>query len=180
MISCGNSSKSLQKKSVLRELNMELHEGSIFGLVGVNGAGKTTLLRSIAGVYQPDSGTITLNDVNIHAHSEMRKKIAFVPDEPYIPYGSTIDSLSMIYRNLYSFSESDYKHYMQLLELEPGMPAGNLSKGMKRRVSILFALSFQPDLILLDEAYDGLEPLARLRFKKILAELIEDRKTLLS
>lgn len=166
--------KSFGSKTVLDDLNLEINDSSIFGLVGINGAGKSTLLRLIAGVYEADAGKITLHGADTSKEPLTRKEIAFVPDEAYYPVGATIGSMKLLYETMYSFSEADFKKYLELFELDEKMSVNNLSKGMKRRVSLLFALSIKPKLLLLDEAYDGLEPLARLRFKKALSGLIED------
>jgi ABC-2 type transport system ATP-binding protein len=166
--------KSFGSKTVLDDLNLEINDSSIFGLVGINGAGKSTLLRLIAGVYEADAGKITLHGADTSSEPLTRKEIAFVPDEAYYPVGSTIGSMKLLYETMYRFSEPDFKKHLELFELNEKMSVNNLSKGMKRRVSLLFALSIKPKLLLLDEAYDGLEPLARLRFKKALSGLIED------
>jgi ABC-2 type transport system ATP-binding protein len=90
--------------------------------------------------------------------------------------GATIASMKAFYKELYDFNETSFRRYAEAFELTEDLHMANLSKGMKRRAALLFALSVQPDLILLDEAYDGLEPIARLRFKQILADLVEERK----
>ena len=174
MLEINSLYKNFKEKEVLKELNLTIEDGSIFGLVGINGAGKSTLLRLIAGVYQPESGSVTLDGINTYTNEDIRKKIAFVSDEQYYPLGSTIDSLKLLYETIYDFNEEAYQKYMKMFDLEPKMTITNLSKGMKRRVSLLFALSTNAKLILLDEAYDGLEPLARLHFKQALAEMIEE------
>ena len=172
MLKIENLSKNFKETEVLKDCNLEIQEGSIFGLVGVNGAGKSTLLRLIAGVYQSDNGTITFNGHDTYKEPSIRKDIAFVSDEQYLPIASTINSLKLMYKSLYDFDEEAYQKYLEMFELDPKMVVTNLSKGNKRRVALLFALCIKPKLILLDEAYDGLEPLARLRFKKALADLI--------
>lgn len=174
MLKIEHLNKNFKTKEVLKDLNLEVHDGSIFGLVGINGAGKSTLLRLIAGVYEPEGGTITLNGRDTWKDPEVRSDIAFVSDEQYYPLGCTIQSLKLLYESMYNFDEDAWHKYMEMFDLEPGMSVTNLSKGMKRRVSLLYALSIHPKLILLDEAYDGLEPLARLHFKQALTDLIED------
>lgn len=174
MLKIEHLNKNFKTKEVLKDLNLEVHDGSIFGLVGINGAGKSTLLRLIAGVYEPEGGTITLNGRDTWKDPEIRSDIAFVSDEQYYPLGCTIQSLKLLYESMYNFDEDAWHKYMEMFDLEPGMSVTNLSKGMKRRVSLLYALSIHPKLILLDEAYDGLEPLARLHFKQALTDLIED------
>ena len=176
MLEIKNVFKSFGQKMVLDHLNLEVQEGSIFGLVGVNGAGKSTLLRLIAGVYEPDAGTIVFNGEDTYNNENIRADIAFVSDETRFPHGATIASMKVLYKTMYRFDENRYQKYLKLFELDPKASIVTLSKGMKRRVSLLFALSICPKLLLLDEAYDGLEPLARLRFKQALVELIEDEK----
>ncbi len=176
MLKIEHVNKSFGRKEVLKDLNLEVKDSSIFGLVGVNGAGKSTLLRLISGVYEADGGTIRFNDLDTFANPSIRKEIAFVSDEQYFPIGSTIASVRQLYEAMYDFDKDAYEKYLKMFELEEKFSILNLSKGMKKRVSLLFALSIHPKLLLLDEAYDGLEPLARLRFKKVLADLLEDEQ----
>ena len=176
MLRIENLAKSYGPKEVLKDLNLQVEDGSIFGLVGINGAGKTTLLRLIAGVYQPDEGAITWQEKNTYREPSIRRKIAFVPDEQYYPMGATIASMKAFYQDLYDFDEEFFRKYAEAFALEENMHMANLSKGMKRRAALLFALCIEPELILLDEAYDGLEPIARLKFKQILADLVAERK----
>ncbi len=174
MLKIEHLEKSFGSVQVLKDLNLEIPDGSVFGLVGINGAGKSTLLRTIAGVYEPDRGNVSFNGNNTFRDETVRKDIAFVADEAYFPIGSTIRSLKMLYESMYGFDEEAYQEYLKQFDLDEKMSVSNLSKGMKRRVSLLFALSIRPKLLLLDEAYDGLEPLARLRFRRILSSLVEE------
>ena len=172
MLNIQNVCKRFGEKEVLRDLSLELPGGSVLGLVGVNGAGKSTLLRLIAGVYAPEGGSILLDGRDTYRDPEVRRRIAFVADELYAPVGTTIASMRVLYENMYPFDAKAFERYCGLFDLAPSMTVANLSKGMKRRVSLLFALSVHPSLLLLDEAYDGLEPLARLQFRRILAERV--------
>jgi ABC-2 type transport system ATP-binding protein len=174
MLKIENLYKSFKDKDVLKGLELQVEDGSIFGLVGVNGAGKSTLLRLIAGVYRADGGTIELDGKDTYLEESIRSRIAFVSDEQYWPIGSTVGSLKLLYEMMYGFDEEAYRKYLDVFALKENMVVTNLSKGNKRRLALLFALSVHPKLLLLDEAYDGLEPLARHRFKQILTELIED------
>lgn len=166
--------KNFGKMEVLKQLDLTVQDGSIYGLVGINGAGKSTLLRCIAGVYEPETGSVKLNGHDTFHDEKIRKKIAFVSDEQYYPIGSTILTLRQMYESLYDFDHDAYEKYMNLFELDEKASVLNLSKGNKRRVALVMALSTKPDLLLLDEAYDGLEPLVRYRFRQVLAELVEE------
>lgn len=174
MLKIENIAKSYGSKKVLQGLNLNVADGSVFGLVGVNGAGKSTLLRCIAGVYQSDEGTITLDDHSTWSDPSIRQKIAFVSDEQYCPVGASLRTMHDFYAAHYSFDEAAYQKYLSIFELEDDMRLNSMSKGMKRRSALLSALCIHPSLILLDEAYDGLEPIARLRFKQALADLVAE------
>ncbi len=177
MLKIDQLQKSFGHKQILNNLCLEIPEGTIFGLVGINGAGKSTLLRCIAGVYEPEQGCILFNDSDTYEDERIRDEIAFVSDEAYFPVGSTIKSVKLLYETLYDrFSQEDYQKYLELFQLDENASIVNLSKGNKRRVSLLFALCIKPKLLLLDEAYDGLEPLVRYKFKSVLTQLIEDEQ----
>lgn len=166
--------KNFGVKEVLRDLHMEVKDQSIYGLVGANGAGKSTLLRVISGIYEPEAGTVTLDDLDTWKEEAARRKIAFVSDDFYFPMAATIQSMKPLYECMYDFDTQAFETYRQLFELDVRKPISGFSKGMKRKTALLFALSIHPRLLLLDEAYDGLEPLARLHFKKALTGLMED------
>lgn len=173
MLKINGLSKNFGTLEVLKDLNLQINDGAIFGLVGINGAGKSTLLRIIAGVYEPEGGSVCLDDCNTYENALIRKKISFVSDDQYYQVGATIKSTAELYRMMYDFDDEAYHKYLQMFELNEDAAILNLSKGNKRRVDLLFALSVNPKLLLLDEAYDGLEPLARLRFKQVLIQLVE-------
>ncbi len=177
MLKIEHLDKRLGQKDVLKDLNLEVGNGSIFGLVGVNGAGKSTLLRCISGVYQPDGGRILLDDRDTWQDPSVRGEIAFVADEACFPQGSTIRSRKAFYQDLYpSYDEEAFQKYLKLFELDENQSISSLSKGNKRRTALTYALALKPRLLLLDEAYDGLEPLARYHFKKALTDLLEDEQ----
>lgn len=174
MLKISSVSKLLGGRAVLDGVSFEVNEGSVFGLVGVNGAGKSTLLRCIAGVYAPEGGSVTLDGVDTFASPEVRRDILYVSDDPYYPWGATIERLRDFYADFYRLDTEAYNRYLGLFGLDPKKQISGFSKGMKRQASLLFALSVHPKLLLLDEVFDGLDPLVRHNFKKALTELIED------
>lgn len=176
MLNIVNLHKNFSDKDVLNGINLEVKEGSIFGLVGINGAGKSTLLRCIAGIYEPDYGWVLLNDANTLKVTDIRKDILYVSDDPYFPTNSTIRTLKEYYETFYELDEEEYYKYLSLFKLDEYKQISNFSKGMRRQTSLLFALAIKPKLLLLDECFDGLDPLVRLTFKKALVDLLEDKK----
>ena len=179
MLEIKNVTKAFKDKSVLDDVSLNIDHGSIFGLVGVNGAGKSTLLRSVAGIYSLDDGLVLFEGLDTHIDVEIRKRIFLVSDDPYYPYGSSIKSLKMFYKSFYDFDEEVYQKYLNLFKLSETDNISNFSKGMKRQALLLIALACKPELLLLDEAFDGLDPVVRVHIKNALSDLIEDNNSLI-
>ena len=176
MLNIINLIKRFDDKTVLNGVELELKEGTIFGLVGINGASKSTLLRCIAGVYETDFGWVLLDDKNTYKNVATRKDIIYIPDEMYFPSKSTIKTMREFYESFYELDEERYYKYLKMFNLDEYKQISTFSKGMKRQTALLFALAIKPKLLLLDECFDGLDPLVRLSFKKALVDLIEDDK----
>lgn len=169
--------KKFKDTKVLNSIDLTIEKGNVFGLVGVNGAGKSTLLRSIAGIYKLDEGHIYFEDKDTFNDPSIRKDIFLVGDDLYFPFASTINALKDFYSSFYDFNEEYYHKYLEVFHLDANKPISNFSKGMKRQTALVFALAIRPKLLLLDEAFDGLDPFVRYTFKKILTELLEDNES---
>lgn len=166
MIEIKGLGKSYGPKKVLEKVNLTVPDASVFGLVGINGAGKTTLLRMMADVLRPDEGTVEYDGENIAGNAKKRKELFFLPDDPYYAAGTTVEKLVELYKSFYSFDDELFSRYEKLFSLERRTPVRNFSKGMKRQAFAALALACRPKYLLLDEAFDGLDPLARLELKR--------------
>lgn len=166
MIEIKGLGKSYGPKKVLEKVNLTVPDASVFGLVGINGAGKTTLLRMMADVLRPDEGTVEYDGENIAGNAKKRKELFFLPDEPYYTAGTTVEKLVALYKSYYAFDDELFARYEKLFSLERRTPIRNFSKGMKRQAFAALALACRPKYLLLDEAFDGLDPLARLELKR--------------
>lgn len=166
MITIKGIKKSYGTKKVLEDIDLSIPDASVFGLVGINGAGKTTLLRMMADVLRPDEGTIEYDGENIAGNAKKRKELFFLPDDPYYAAGTTVEKLVELYKSFYSFDDELFARYEKLFSLERRTPVRNFSKGMKRQAFAALALACRPKYLLLDEAFDGLDPLARLELKR--------------
>lgn len=166
MITIKGLRKSYGTKEVLSGVSLTVPDASVFGLVGINGAGKTTLLRMMADVLRPDEGTIEYDGENIAGNAKKRKELFFLPDDPYYAAGTTVEKLVELYKSFYSFDDELFSRYEKLFSLERRTPVRNFSKGMKRQAFAALALACRPKYLLLDEAFDGLDPLARLELKR--------------
>lgn len=177
MIEIKNLSHSLGGRLILNNINLTLPEGSIMGLVGINGAGKTTLLRLISGVYTADEGEIICDGLSI-GDENARKNLFFLPDDPYFTGHTTGKSLFELYKVFYpEIDRVIFLEYMSEFKLDEKKPIRNFSKGMRRQLYIALALSVKPKYLLLDEAFDGLDPLARLAFKRAINRAAEEYGT---
>ena len=177
MIEIKNLSHSLGGKKILDNINLTLPEGSIMGLVGINGAGKTTLLRLISGVYVADEGEITCDGIPM-SEEIARKKLFFLPDDPYYTIYTTGKSLFELYKVFYpDIDRAVFLEHLANFGLDEKKPIRNFSKGMRRQLYIALALSVKPKYLLLDEAFDGLDPLARLAFKKAINHAADEYGT---
>lgn len=174
MIEIRNVSYSYGEKNVLNDVNITLKEGSVMGLVGINGAGKTTLLRLISGVYRPALGEVLIDGVN-NKEESTREGLFFLPDDPYFTSHTTGKSLFEMYKVFYpNIDKETFDRHMEAFKLDEKKPIRNFSKGMRRQLFIALALAVKPKYLLLDEAFDGLDPLARLAFKKAVNEAVDE------
>ena len=169
-------SKKLGNKTVLENCSLTIQNGSVLGLIGPNGAGKSTLLRCICDVYQCDEGSITLDGETIHENEYLKQNILYLSDDPYYMYNATIKDMKEFYQIFYpQFDEQLYQKYLKIFKLDENKVMNNFSKGMKRQAFILMALAISPKLLLLDESFDGLDPMMRLLFKRAISECIEKK-----
>lgn len=167
--------KSLQGQRVLNQLDMDVADGCIYGLIGPNGAGKSTLLRVMAGVYQPDLGCVTIDDQKIQEDPTRLANILLIGDDPFYFRNATLHDMKKFYQITYSdMDDAYYHHLLQLFRLDDQTPLRKFSKGMKRQAFLILGLCAAPRYLLLDEAFDGLDPRMRLLFKKEIAQRIEE------
>ena len=177
MIEINNLSHSLGEKTVLKDITLEITDNTILGIVGINGAGKSTLLRLLAGVYLPDAGSISYDGAS-PADAETRKNIFFLPDDPYYTPFMTPDALFDFYKCFHSnMNREVFDRLIGEYKINVNGKIRNFSKGMRRQVFIALALAVKPKYLLLDESFDGLDPLSRKIFKDAIIELVEEGHT---
>lgn len=177
MIEIQNATKRFGDFAALENLNLQIKPGCIYGLVGPNGSGKSTLLRLIAGVYHPDEGKVVIDDAPTWENSTLKDEIFYLSDDLYFPPKSTTEDLLKFYRSMYSgFSDLLCAQLKSAFPIDTTKRLSGFSKGMRRQAALLAALSCQPKYLLLDEAFDGLDPVIRLLVKKLLAQQIADHE----
>ena len=163
MIQVNNVVKTFDGFRALDGLTMTVEEGSIYGLVGPNGAGKSTILRHIAGVYRPDSGSVLVGGLPVYENPAVKAKISVIPDELYYFQSASTRDMMKFYRGMYpSFDDRRYQALKEAFpEVDERQPIRRLSKGMQKQSAFWLALCCQPEVLVLDEPVDGLDPVMR-------------------
>ncbi len=176
MIEIKNLSKAFEKNFALKKLNFQVGDGSVFALVGSNGSGKSTLLRTISGVYQPTAGDVLIDGKQIFENPQLKDQIYFVADVPFFYNGTTLDNASNLLSKIYSgWSEETYLRLCSIFPIDRRGKLINMSKGMQRQASLILALSAKPKYLLLDEIFDGLDPVIRRLVKQLIINDVSDR-----
>lgn len=153
-------------------LDMHVEKGSIYGLVGPNGAGKTTLINHITGMLKQDSGSIIIDGEETFDNPSLHSRVLSISDD-WFYYGSfTVEQMAHFYKDMYKhFDAERFNNLKQLFKIDPKRQIRRLSKGMKKQVAFHLVLSCMPDVLILDEPLDGLDPVMR---KQILNIVIND------
>ena len=181
MLELKHVSKSFGKFKALDNLTMTIPQGSVYGLVGPNGAGKTTAIRHITGVYRPDEGEITMEGLPIYENPQVKQAIGYIPDEIFYFSSATLKDMAKFYRGLYPrFDMPLFQRLTEVFQLPMGSPIRRFSKGMQKQAAFQLTLSIRPDVLVLDEPVDGLDPVMRRQVMSlILAEVAERNTTVL-
>lgn len=168
------------REKALDSVTMEIPDGCIYGFVGFNGAGKSTLMRLICGIYKPTSGEILVDSESSYDNPNVKSNIFFVNDETIEYTDFTLDKMRKYYSGYYP--QFDHELFSQLahkLELPLNRKLSTFSKGMKRQSVVLIGLACHTKYLILDEAFDGLDPSMRDMIKKIIREEIRKRNSTL-
>ena len=178
LIEVKNLSKAFGGTFALDDMSMNVPEGSIYGLIGPNGAGKTTLLRHIAGACRPDKGRVFVGGEPVWENPRTKARIVFVPDDPHFDSYEKSGDLAAFYKGVYkNFDQKRFRDLLSVFGLDPDKRAGGFSRGMKKQMALILAICSTPDILLLDEPVDGLDPIARRRFWDQILQDVADKRT---
>ncbi len=182
MIQVSHLEKSFEGFAALKGVDMHVGKGDIYGLVGPNGAGKSTLIRHITGVYRPDAGEVLIDGQPVYENRTVKAKFAYIPDELF--YFMQADTMEMkrFYEGIYP--QFDAKLFYRMQEFFPNIDVKRnirrLSKGMQKQVAFWLAICCKPELMILDEPVDGLDPVMRRQiWNIIMSEVAEHKMTVL-
>lgn len=166
--------KKYDEKFQLGKLDLTVPKGVIVGLIGENGAGKTTLLKAILNIIQTDEGTIKINGRDNH-EEKTKENIGVVLDNMFFPELLTAKDIELAMRGIAKNWDTElYYNYLKEFSLPVDKPLKALSKGMRKKLEIATALSHHPDILILDEATSGLDPVIRNEILDIFLNFIQD------
>ena len=181
MISIRNVSKSYDGKvKVLDNVSFDIKDGEIFAFIGHNGAGKTTMIKSIIGILDFDSGDIIINNYSIKSDPiKCKKEMAYVPDNPDLYENMrAIDFINFVC-DMYDVSNrDDIIKYAKIFEIDDKLynDISSFSHGMKQKVALIAALAHNPNVIIMDEPFVGLDPKAVYDVKEIMKKMAHEGK----
>lgn len=178
MIDVKNLTKTFDGFKALDDVTLHVEKGSVYGLMGPNGAGKTTLLLNIVDTLIPDSGEVRLNNLPVRDNPEAKKNMVFIPDEVFYFANSTPLSLMSYYKGIYpQFDTALFFSLKDLFsEINLAKPIRKMSKGMKKQVAFWISICCKPEILILDEPVDGLDPVMRHNIWQLLLSRISAEK----
>ncbi len=177
LITAKNVVKKFDKFTALNHFNMNVPEGSIYGLVGPNGSGKTTTIKHLIGMYKQDEGEILVNNEKVYDNEKVKSKIAYISDDLYFFHGYSIKDMAKFYSKIYKdFSFEKFNDLQKVFNIDVKRKVNKLSKGMKKQVAFWLTISCNPEIMILDEPIDGLDPIMKENVWKILLEEVKKRK----
>lgn len=176
MIELNQLVKKFDTTPVLDGVDLTIPTGTAFGLLGSNGAGKSTILRLISGIYRPEGGELLVDGQPAYDNVLTKQRIFFINDETVQFTSYTLEELKNFYKPYYpNFSEEAFEKLRANIKLPLKKKLSTFSKGMKRQAIVIIALACRTDYLLLDEAFDGLDPTMRIIVKRMIVDAMLDR-----
>ena len=178
MLELKNVTKTFGTFKALDGLNLTVPKGAVYGLVGPNGAGKSTAIRHITGVYRADSGEVTIDGQKIYENAKVKETIGYIPDEIFYFSSATLEDMRKYYRGLYpKFDDALFERLKEIFQLPEKTPIRRYSKGMQKQAAFQLTLSCHPEVLILDEPVDGLDPVMRRQVMSLILSDVAERGT---
>ena len=181
MLELRNITKTFGDFTALDDLSMTVPKGTVYGLVGPNGAGKSTAIRHMLGVYRPDSGTVTLDGAPIYENPIAKMRIGSIPDDVFFFPSATLEDMKKYYKGMYpKFDEQLFERLREVFQLPLKNQIRRFSKGMQKQAAFHLTVCTRPDMLILDEPVDGLDPVMRRQvWSVILSDVAQNETTVL-
>ena len=178
MLEMQQVTKTFGSYKALDALTMQVPRGTVYGLVGPNGAGKSTAIRHLTGVYRPDSGTVTMEGAPVYENPAAKVRIGSIPDEIFYFPSATLEDMRKYYRGIYPrFDNGLFEKLYEVFQLPKKTPIRRFSKGMQKQAAFHLTVCTRPEVLILDEPVDGLDPVMRRQVWSLLLSEVAQRET---
>ena len=178
MLELKNVTKTFGSFKALDNLTMTVPKGAVYGLVGPNGAGKSTAIRHITGIYRPDSGSITLEGLPIYENPNIKQTMGYIPDDVFFFPSATMEEMRRFYKGMYpNFDDALFDRLYDAFDLPRKGQIRKFSKGMQKQAAFHLTLACRPDVLILDEPVDGLDPVMRRQVMSLILADVAERGT---
>ena len=181
MLEMKNVVKTFGHVTALDNLSLTVPKGAVYGLVGPNGAGKSTAIRHLTGIYRPDKGEVTLEGMPVFENPAAKGRIGYIPDDVFYYPGATLEEMRKFYKGIYpKFDDALFARLHEIFQLPSNTPIRRYSKGMQKQAAFHLTMCIHPEVLILDEPVDGLDPVMRRQVMSvILADVAEHGTTVL-
>jgi len=178
MLEMQHVTKTFDSFKALDNLSMFVPQGAVYGLVGPNGAGKSTAIRLLTGVYRPDSGSITLEGQPIYENPAVKERICCIPDDIFYFPSASLEEMHRFYRGIYpQFDDQLFYKLYDVFQLPKKGQLRRFSKGMQKQAAFHLSICTRPDVLVLDEPVDGLDPVMRRQVWSLILSDVAQRGT---
>ena len=178
MLEMKNVTKTFGTFKALDDLSMHVPRGAVYGLVGPNGAGKSTAIRHLTGVYRPDCGQITMEGVPIYENPILKSRMGYIPDDIFFFPSASLEEMRRFYRSMYQkFDDKRFEELYDIFKLPKKGQMRRFSKGMQKQAAFHLTICTRPDVLILDEPVDGLDPVMRRQVWNLILSDVAQRQT---
>jgi ABC-2 type transport system ATP-binding protein len=178
MLELKNVTKTFGGFKALDDLSMTVSRGAVYGLVGPNGAGKSTAIRHITGVYRPDAGEITMEGIPVYENPDIKARIGYIPDDIFFFPSASLEDMRQFCRGIYpQFDDQLFERLFEVFNLPRKSPIRRFSKGMQKQAAFHLSICTRPDVLVLDEPVDGLDPVMRRQVWSLILSDVAQRET---
>ena len=178
MLELKNITKTFGNFKALEDLSMTVPKGAVYGLVGPNGAGKSTAIRHMTGVYRADSGEVLMEGQPVYENPQIKERIGYIPDDIFYFNSATMEDMRSFYRGIYpQFDDALYERLFEVFQLPKKTQLRRFSKGMQKQAAFHLSICCRPDLLILDEPVDGLDPVMRRQVWSLILSDVAQRET---
>ena len=178
MLELKNVTKTFGTTKALDDLTMTVPKGTVYGLVGPNGAGKSTAIRCIVGVYRPDGGQVLVDGGAVYENPQLKARIGYIPDDIFYFPTATLEEMRQFYKGIYAdFDDALFERLYEVFNLPPKTPMRRFSKGMQKQAAFHLAICCRPNVLILDEPVDGLDPVMRRQVMSLILSDVAERGT---